>query len=474
MKQVPEAEETSLCFHHVMVVWGDAFIDFFLRFALPCQLSPGNIAGLRHNRSSKYVIYTTLADIDRLRRSEAVRRLATYIDVEYFVVDPEDVHHLYGGDVHNVLAAFHRHAVVQAAAAGAYLIIWAPDALMSDGTLTEVEAQAMDGADTVLVTGLRTTMEEMLGWLETKPAESFALSSDDMVRQGIRHLHPMIASMEWGSERFNNRWPSQFLWRAGDGLMLVHSWHLHPLMTRPGSRSAHFATTVDGDYLQGIGHGAGRRHVCGDSRKICVLEVSRRDYGASLLSDLTPFDPSRFRQWAMSALQPIHCDFVRHPLVFRDDRATDEAVESLCIEAAGIIGPLADEAARYIPYLRPLRTLESLRGAGRVWIYGCGQAGRRLSARLREAGIAMTGFLDSRNRHDDLDGYPVLPIAEYAQCRQADDAVVVASQFVEEIEAVLRSLNISDALNASYLPDDGRGREGLALRIVRFDPGGSV
>lgn len=456
--------ESALCFHHVMVVWGEAFIKFFLRFALPCQLSPGNIPGLRHNKNSKYIIYTTEDDAEKLRQAEAIQRLSAYIEIEYFTVIPADAHYLHSGDVHNVLAAFHRHAVKRASTAGAYLIIWAPDALMSDGTLVRVETLAEAGFDTVLATGLRTTMEDMLDWLESKPAEAFSLSAEDMVRHGIRCLHPMIASMVWESERFNNRWPSQFIWRDGDGLMLVHSWHLHPLMTRPGAGSAQFATTVDGDYLQGIGVGE-RRHVCGNSDQICILEVSRRDYGAALLTDLAPFDIVRFRRWAMSAVLPLHCDFVRYPMIFHDGAATKEAVAKLCADAAQVVNPLADEVAKHIPYLRPLRTLDSLRNARRVWIYGCGQAGRRLFRRCAEAGVAVSGFLDSWNRHDDVEGLPLIPIAEYATCRQMGDIIVVASQFANEIAERLRELRIEGGLDSAHLPDDDNVCDGLTLRI---------
>src|SRR3954469_7323027 len=65
-----------------MVVWGEAFVSFFLEFCLPTLLAPNNIPALRHRVGSKFVLHTHESDFAAIERSPAFALLKQTIEVE--------------------------------------------------------------------------------------------------------------------------------------------------------------------------------------------------------------------------------------------------------------------------------------------------------------------------------------------------------------------------------------------------------
>src|SRR3954452_12718724 len=52
-----------------MVVWGEAFVNFFLEFCLPTLLAPNNIPAIRHRAGSRFVLHTHESDLPVIERS---------------------------------------------------------------------------------------------------------------------------------------------------------------------------------------------------------------------------------------------------------------------------------------------------------------------------------------------------------------------------------------------------------------------
>jgi len=350
-------------FHHVHVVWGRTYTDFFLRFVVPCLLAPGNVPGMASRQRSLFVIYTTEDDAQTMDAAPAIAALRECIRVEFRIIAPGCEGQL-AGNVYHAAAVFHREAIRRAADAGAFLTIWSPDAVMSDGTLTSLERRAEQGYDTILVSRLLAVGDDLRPWLERRFAGSarVALTSDEMVEAGRRCFHPFSTAMVWGSERFANRWPSQIWWQDGDDLALVHSWHLHPLMSRPTHAAAEVNHSVDGGYLQLLAYDGWKPLVIRDCAEICFIESTRRDYGADLMTDLGPFDLDRFRAWVPTALEPAHAEIFRHPVIFAKSSVSPARTEALVARAADTVSDLAAEALAQLPPLPALRDPAVLQG----------------------------------------------------------------------------------------------------------------
>lgn len=85
-----------------------------------------------------------------------------------------------------------------------------------------------------------------------------------------------------------------------------------------------------------------------------------------------------------------------------------------------------------------------------VYVYGGGAVGCRLARHLRNTGVAVRGFLDSREG-GMLDGLPRLTVRDYASRHVPENQLLLASQHHAEMRDSLESLGITGALNALSL-----------------------
>lgn len=438
-------------FHYVLAVWGEAFTDFFLRYVLPTHMSARNLPSLTSNARSSYDIYTTSRNAEAMQASEAIARLRNILEVRFFVMTKEDEALLASENVYDVLGAFHRHAIRRAVREDAFIVFLAPDAVFSDGSLASMERRAYEGCDCLLIPSICTVKEEVQPWLDLVVGRGgpAALSADDLVLCALRHMHPIVRSMFWGSERFNATWSSQFFWHAGPTQLLAHYWHLHPLMVRPHSKSFAFASTVDGDFVEVAASGT-RTCIVQDSDELCVIEMSPRNRRDSSLQDLRPFDRKSFLAWAASWVKPVHTKLVRVPILFHAGPIDQTALEPVRAEAAAVIESLAAEVEATMPQLPPVQRIETLQAAQRVFIYGSGRAGQAVRELLCREGVPVTAFLDSR-REGEAHGLPLIAVDRYAGMQESGDVVIVVSQYWREIEDRIRQLGILNCFDGYFL-----------------------
>lgn len=435
----------TLRFHHVVAVWGAAFTDFFLRYSLPSQLSPGNIPAMTPTAGSAYIIHTTEADAARMAVSPVLDVLRRHVEVRFRTVAPSREELLRSANRYEALAAMHEEAITEAANADAHLILWGPDALMADGACRALERRALEGYDAVLVVGVRTDMTVMRAWMDGMPRQNggLTLPARDLVRLSLGQPHPVTAAAMASEACFPNHWPALLIWPDDDRLALAYAWHQHPLMIRPSAEFRSVELSVDGDLVDKI-MARGRVYVCRDSDELHVVEVSAPQHSADLVAELGPFDPVRFANWAGAVLLPAHLDLFTQPARFVAEDS-DPAVEArLRAKSAPLVTRLLEIARPHVRPLYPLRAMSTLQRGGALHLYGSSTGGRKVLDRLTAAGITVHGFIDSE-KSGEVAGLPVIPLAQYAAQRRLGDHILVTSQYRTEIAARLRACGILDA-----------------------------
>lgn len=374
-------------------------------------------------------------------------------------------------NVYDVMGAFHLYALYCARDAGAFAVFLSPDAIFSDGSLATMERCASEGYDCLFIAPLCTTQEEIMPWLDSVVSAEgpVAFPSRNLAGAAIRCLHPIARSMFWGSERFNARWASQFFWLAGENQMLAHFWHLHPLMVRPPSENHIFAQSIDGDFVD-MATSDARNLIIQDSDDLCVVEVSPRHHRDDGLQDLRPFDRAAFLGWAASWLKAAHVRLARTPVFFHAGPIDRDALAPVQRQAMAVVESLAQDVEAGMSRLPMAYRLERLRQARRLFVYGCGEAGRAVRERLNQAGLTVAGFLDSR-RGGVAHGLPVMTAGEYAETARDGDIVLVASEYLADIEAHILSLGIKNAMNGYWLYSSINQKPPLSFPIRRLGPG---
>lgn len=459
-------------FHFVTALWGSRFTDLFLEVIVPTQLSAGNLPAFAG--SGTYIVYTTEADADRMAAHPSFDRLRALMPVEFLVAPGfADIQGRY--DSYQTMSVFHRHAVRRAAEQDAYLILPPPDAIHSDGSFDAVRRRVAAGAELVLITGIRLTLESFVpALLDQMPVRDGVLTVEParLVDLAFSHRHDLTRIMEWGEERFNNGWPSQMFWFQPPQGIVAHCWHLHPLAVRPRAEMVDFTRTIDFDF---IGMALDRLppdkiHIVRDSGEICQMELSTTLHQSEMVRQAGPFSRSAVDRWIQTHLLPHNRDFVRTQILYKGSRFTADGVASVATEAQSIADDLADLCTPDVA------TLEEVRAADRIFLYGAGEYGRTVLTAARAAGMTnIQGFL-STDGTGVADGLPIHRLADYRRDQyRSDDLILVTSSYAADIIPLLRQAGIARCARTRTLLDRLRGpvageSSGPQLEIVPWAP----
>ena len=350
-------------FHFVTVVWGEAYTNFYLRIVLPTQLSPGNLHYFQGMSASSYHIYTTSKDIEVIKNVSSYAVLSEYMPVEIHLIDGLDLTVKY-----QAMIECHKRAIQNADKAECAIIFLSPDAIYSDGTFMHLVKLAEKGIEAVMVAGIRVAKETFTpSFLERHRANddlSISISSRQLVKIAMKHLHPFSILSFWNSKSFTQG-PSHLYWKVDDEGLLARCFHLHPLMVNPSRRGVLPSGTIDDDYILLSCQSPAHIHVVSDSDEIAICEVS----ASNQFGDIPHCRSSVWRVaiWVAGHTDAIHRNFFRNKIRFHSEDISSrwEEVEH---DSEDVIGRI-------------------LRGAGWVKAWQTSRLGLRLGALRSGLGV---------------------------------------------------------------------------------------
>jgi len=130
----------------------------------------------------------------------------------------------------------------------------------------------------IMLCGLRLELESVCPLLDQIVASSSGanvITERELSAFALRHLHPISLRCDAESNKFLVGWPSHVYWIAPDRTwLLAHCFHLHPMAVRGVPQRIDVDTTIDGDYLLGLGIAADQCYVCESSDELLLLELS--------------------------------------------------------------------------------------------------------------------------------------------------------------------------------------------------------
>jgi hypothetical protein len=263
-------------FYFITVVWGRGYCDQFLQYCVASLLAPGNIPALCTRRRSRFLIGTLRADWDYMRATPIFRELERYVEAVLIEIPPRPADTL--ACVH--MGVGHVAACGMAHADKAYGVILAPDSVISDGTVRNLQKHAAAGIELVWVAALRFGQEPFLGHLyatgalseedRSQSCKPLAISGRALVLAGVNGMHSETLTYEWDSSYFVNG-PSAVWWRVpGENGIVLHSLSWAPLLldfaaARTHDTSALETWTIDGDYVFKNLGASPKMHVVQDS-----------------------------------------------------------------------------------------------------------------------------------------------------------------------------------------------------------------
>jgi hypothetical protein len=221
---------TALKIRLVCTLWGDPFVDLFLRVAVRSLLAPGNAADVARKYPARLTIVTTRKDATRIQSSPSFARLASTLPVDFTTVGPLEADR---GDP-GTHALLWRAALAESRRCGETVIFVIPDALYPRGTLTGWVERLEAGAAAVFGPALQVVCETALPEFEQRfpdPAGPFDLDAAAAGSLGLRHLHPLWIAHVRGSPRAS--FHPEYLVRAVEGGVNIRLLALYPFCVDP-------------------------------------------------------------------------------------------------------------------------------------------------------------------------------------------------------------------------------------------------
>ena len=226
-------------------MWGETYLRLFLEYALPSQLSPGNLGGTKPKEGIHYLVLTSAEFSDRIRQHPAFRRLAGMMEAEVVIPPGVPFDH---PEHYRPFSACYAHGMAQAARQGAACLFITADQVWADGSLIHILSLAQSGKRVVMVGGPRldssTAAAEMGDWLAQG-----GLTRRRAVKLALDHLHPWDRSLIRDAE--NRGRPASFMyWPVEDEGLVMRCLHLHPVLVDPLDRYPEITLTIDrGDFV---------------------------------------------------------------------------------------------------------------------------------------------------------------------------------------------------------------------------------
>lgn len=295
-------------FYFMVVVWGERYCDFLLRYCLASLLSPNNVPALK-NHGNKLLIATTKEDRLRLEGRPMLQKFARYCEVEFIDIPPcppEISACIHMGIGHKKLTqlAFENRA---------YGVVLTPDMMNSDGTVAAMQMRALEGYEVMLTVALRFAEEPLFDHLRkigVFPAQEsnvdplpIVATGRQLAWAGLRSFHSETLCYEWEQPYFAEI-PSAVWWRVPeeDGIV-VHSLSWAPMLVDYGAIERHDSSvmdewTIDGDYIHKNFGVKGKVYVVQDSDELMQVSWAPLEDRRQELKPNPAYTPGLMGEWA--------------------------------------------------------------------------------------------------------------------------------------------------------------------------------
>lgn len=230
-------------FHFITAVWGNEYTDLFLNFCLPNQMTSGNLLAFRDDSLSCYKVFTSTQDALRIERNPLFKELQSLMKTKIILMDDlvsaerDDSSECHRRSLDSMTLC-HQKAISEANSEGAALVFLMPDMVISNGMLEGIRRRANNGTRAVAISNLRLNKETFIPAFRKRHLNDsgrMPVSSRDLVRLAMKHLHSLTRHQFLGSNYFPQNY-SHLYWKVGESGLLMRSPHYHPLFVWPRNK----------------------------------------------------------------------------------------------------------------------------------------------------------------------------------------------------------------------------------------------
>ena len=235
--------------------WGEEYRRYFLDFCLSSLLGSGNLPAISDKSSARLLIATTDRDWVALQGEPTFLAARELISIEHVPFTgpetPDSKLMLVMSQAHKLLA----QKMFEDRAQGIFLL---PDMIAATGYVPKLEELWRRGFALIMSMNVRFAndgfIREIKDWVLAHPGEPIALSSSELVRLTLRHMHSEMRRNGFDNP-FDDYGSSAYFWNVGSGEdLLFHCGSWLPSLIDYGALNTHDdssldSSTLDGDYV---------------------------------------------------------------------------------------------------------------------------------------------------------------------------------------------------------------------------------
>ena len=318
-------------YHVIVPLWGAKYVEMFVNYSLPSQLSSGNLPALPAGKTT-YEIYTTLEDARAIWSSESVKKLRKMMDVSLKTFSDQDVIRDFKVDQHPTrytqnlrkMTWCYQQALLSCHGIDTAFIFMTPDSVWADGAFRYIHDSQTAGVRALMALGLitvRPMLQSRLDDFADSSRSAIDVSPRQLVTLACDTLHPLgiVCAVRDGSARREHA----FYWmRHGRG-MVARCFYLHPVMVRPRIHLERMSCTVDYRYVQQACPDLGDVRVITDSDDLFYVDMADLQHVSEAVS-LENRSQESIVDWMCQCTDEHHRAYFTQPIVLRENDAGDE------------------------------------------------------------------------------------------------------------------------------------------------------
>jgi hypothetical protein len=259
----------------VVPVWGDTYLDTFLCYSLPAQLSAGNIPVLGGDNRHRYVIYSTDEGRRKCEEHPLFAQLARYVTVAFKSLEALPTHG--AGNKYRTKSDCYALELDAASASGAAVAMLNADILLADGFIRETLRLVSSGKRVIEVTGGRGLQDPIKATLDhgfRLDDGTISIEPLQLSRLWLANLHPQLAMHYVEGSQGGSFHPSHLYWLVGEEGVIIRAFHLYPIVVKPYAAPVRFFGTIDDDLVALLAPLPEERFIAQDSRDLFCCELS--------------------------------------------------------------------------------------------------------------------------------------------------------------------------------------------------------
>lgn len=316
--------------HMITVVWGDEYIDFFLKFCLESLFKPLNLPVFSKAFQIIYRVQTNVKGEEWIKKTEQYNKLLSFCKVEFDLIDDileksksvcEDVMRYY------VMSKSHQRAISFANAANAGIIISYPDVYYANDFFKQLIEPIKNKKRLIFASTVRTIKERVTKNLgEKEGAQKDGLNSSDLKKIALSNLFPDDRKA-LDENLMNYGWPSVLFFKLSEKNFFYRSFNPNVLYLWPRiKKEVKAANTIDNcNYIFEVDIQEKERHFC-DTNEMFFCECSKYEENKiPLKSTLHKKSIWVTMYWALNFLEPSFFSlFMQHKDNFYLGKKTKE------------------------------------------------------------------------------------------------------------------------------------------------------